>query len=177
VTSTVRRSVAALALGAALVTAGCGTSTADKAAVVDGTVIRETDLQAAMSEINGMDPALLQEQLTPSGTLTALVQAPVVLDYLEGKGIVVSDSVASKEAAARGVQEPSETTLQIIKLASAISAAQQSGQFAEADAQALSEQLRSQDVEVNPRYGAFNPDTASVQLGQPSWVEAFDAGP
>lgn len=175
-TSTVRRSVAALALGAALVTAGCGSSTADKAAVVDGTVIRETDLQAAMSEINGMDPALLQEKLTPSGTLTALVQAPVVLDYLEGKGIVVSDSVAAKEAAARGVQEPSDGTLEVIKLASAISAAQQSGQFAEADAQALSEQLRSQDVEVNPRYGTFNPDTASVQLGQPSWVEAFDSG-
>ena len=175
-TSTVRRSVAALALGAALATAGCGATTADRAAVVDGTVIRETDLQTAMSEINGMDPALLQEQLTPSGTLTALVQAPVVLDYLEGKGVVVSDSVASREAAARGVDEPSEGTLQVIKLASAISAAQQSGQITEADGQALSEQLRSQDVEINPRYGEFNPDTASVQLGQPSWVEAFDSG-
>ena len=32
------------------------------------------------------------------------------------------------------------------------------------------------DVEVNPRYGTFDPDTASIQLGQPSWVEAFDAG-
>ncbi len=175
-TSTVRRSVAVLALGAALVTTGCGATTADRAAVVDGTVIRETDLQAAMSEINGMDPALLQEQLTPSGTLTALVQAPVVLDYLAGKGVVVSDSVASREAADRGVAEPSEGTLQVIKLASAISAAQQSGQLTEADGQALSEQLRSQDVEVNPRYGAFDPDTASIQLGQPSWVEAFDAG-
>ena len=175
-TSPVRRSVAALVLGAALVTAGCGATTANRAAVVDGTVIPETDLQAAVSEINGMDPALLQEKLTPSGTLTALVQAPVVLDYLEGKGIVVSDSVASEEAASRGVAEPSEATLSVIKLASAISAAQQSGQLTEADAQALSEQLRSQDVEVNPRYGSFNPDTASVQLGQPSWVEAFDAG-
>ena len=117
-------------------TAGCGASTADRAAVVDGTVIRETDLQAAMSEINGMDPALLQEQLTPSGTLTALVQAPVVLDYLAGKGVVVSDSVASREAADRGVAEPSEGTLQVIRLASAISTAQQSGQLTDADGQA-----------------------------------------
>ena len=175
-TSTVRRSVAVLALAAALGTAACGASTADRAAVVDGTVIRETDLQAAMSEINGMDPALLQEQLTPTGTLTALVQAPVVLDYLAGKGVVVSDSVASREAADRGVAEPSEGTLQVIKFASAISAAQESGQLTDADGQALSEQLRSQDVDVNPRYGAFDPDTASIQLGQPSWVEAFDAG-
>ncbi len=130
-TSTVRRSVAVLALAAALGTAACGASTADRAAVVDGTVIRETDLQAAMSEINGMDPALLQEQLTPTGTLTALVQAPVVLDYLAGKGVVVSDSVASREAADRGVAEPSEGTLQVIKFASAISAAQESGQLTE----------------------------------------------
>lgn len=173
-TSSPRRSVAVLALAAALVTAGCGAGTADRAAVVDGTVITETELRAAMTEINGMDPALLQEQLTPSGTLTALVQAPVVLEYLEGKGTVVSDSVATREAAGRGVEDPSDGTLQVIRLASAISTAQQSGQLSESDGVALTEQLRSQSVEVNPRYGAFNPETASVQLGLPDWVASAD---
>ena len=79
-TLSVRRSVAVLAVGAALVLAGCGGPAGpDRAAVVDGRVISETAVQSAMSEINSMNPALLQDKLTPTGTLTALVQAPVVL--------------------------------------------------------------------------------------------------
>ncbi|GAA4396788.1 hypothetical protein GCM10023168_01070 [Fodinibacter luteus] len=174
-TLSVRRSLAALAVGAALVTAGCGAAGPDRAAVVDGTVISETHLQTAMAEVNGMDPALLQQPLTPTGTLTALVQAPVVLGYLGERGIVVSDSLARREARERGVTDPSEGTLDIIRLASSITAAQQSGQLTEADGAALTEQLRSLDIEVNPRYGTFDPDTASVQLVSPEWVTPVDA--
>jgi hypothetical protein len=177
VTLSVRRSMAALAVGVALVTAGCGVAAPDRAAVVDGTVITERDLQVAMSQVNGMDPALLQQPLTPSGTLTALVQAPVILDFLEGKGVVVSESVATREARDRGVSNPSEDTLSIIKLATSITAAQQSGQLTEADGQALTEQLQALEVEVNPRYGAFSPETASIQLVAPEWVTSVDAAP
>jgi hypothetical protein len=175
VTLSVRRSLAALAVGAALVTAGCGSSGPNRAAVVDGTVISETTLQQAMEEMNSMDPSLLQQKLTPSATLTALVQAPVVLDYLADKGVVVSDSVATKQAADRGVHDPSEGTLSIIRLAGAITAAQQSGQFADSDAIALTEQLRALDVDVNPRYGAYDPNTASIALTTPEWVEPANA--
>ena len=118
-TLSVRRSVAALAVGAALVLAGCGGPAGpDRAAVVDGQVISETSLQAAMSEVNAMDPALLQAKLTPTGTLTALVQAPVVLTYLDGLGVRVSDSVAKQDAQKRGIADPADSTLAIIKLAS-----------------------------------------------------------
>jgi hypothetical protein len=177
VTLSVRRSIAALAVGAALVTAGCGVSRADQAAVVDGTVITERDLQVAMSQVNAMDPALLQEPLTPSGALTALVQAPVILDHLDGKGIVVSESVATREASDRGVADPSDDTLSIIRLATSITAAQQSGQLTEADGVAVTERLQALDVEVNPRYGAFSPETASIQVVAPEWVTPVDAAP
>ena len=175
----VRRSVAVLAAGAALVTAGCGSGTSgpDRAAVVDGTVISETDLRAAMSEVNAMDPALVEQQLSPSGTLTALVQAPVVLSYLGTKGVIVSDSVATREAQRRGIRNPSDATLEIIKLASAISSAQSNGTFTEDDGVALSEQLSAQDIVVNPRYGTFDPQTASVALGSPEWIRPGDAAP
>ena len=175
----VRRSVAVLAAGAALVTAGCGTgdSGPDRAAVVDGTVISQTELRSAMSEVNAMEPALLQQELTPSGTLTALVQAPVVLDFLAGKGVVVSDSVATRDAQGRGIDSPSDSTLEILKLASAIQSAQQSGQITEADGAALSEQLAAQEVVVNPRYGTFDPTTASIALGTPEWIRPADPAP
>jgi hypothetical protein len=176
VTLSVRRSVAALAVGAALVLAGCaGPAGPNRAAVVDGEVITETSLQTAQSEVNSMNPALLQAKLTPTGTLTALVQAPVVLTYLDGLGVRVSDSVATLDAQKRGVANPADSTLEIIKLASAISTAQGDGKLTDADAQALTKQLQSLKIDVNPRYGTFNPQTASIELTTPGWVTPLNA--
>ncbi len=175
----VRRSLAVLAAGAALGTAGCGSSDSgpDRAAVVDGTVISQTKLRDAMRQVNEMNPPLVAQELTPSGTLTALVQAPVVLDFLEDKGVVVSDSVATRTAREHGVTNPAEGTLEIVKLATAIRGAQDSGSITEADGQALSQQLSSQEVVVNPRYGTFDPQTASIALGSPEWIRPVDAAP
>ena len=171
-TLSVRRSVAALAVGAALVLAGCGGPAGpDRAAVVDGRVITETAVQSAMSEVNSMNPALLQDKLTPTGTLTALVQAPVVLDFLSGLGVKVSESVAMADANKRGVSNPSDSTLEILKYASAIGLAQNEGKLTDADAQALTQKLQGLSIDVNPRYGTFNPKTAAVELTQPGWVK------
>ena len=175
-TLSVRRSVAALAVGAALVLAGCGGPAGpDRAAVVDGQVISETSLQAAMSEVNAMNPQLLQQRLTPTGTLTARVQAPLVLTYLDGLGVRVSDSVARQDAQRRGIADPADSTLEIIKLASAISTAQTEGRLTDADAATLTEQLKALDIDVNPRYGTFNPETASIELTTPDWVTPLNA--
>ena len=175
-TSSVRRSVSALAVGAALVAAGCsGPAGPDRAAVVDGHVISETSMQAGMAEVNAMDPQLLQAALTPTGTVTALVQAPVVLTYLDGLGVRVSDSVARKAAAQRGIADPSDSTLEIIKLAMAISSAQTDGKLTAEDQASLVEQLKSLKVDVNPRYGSYDPNTASVQLTTPGWVTLQNA--
>jgi hypothetical protein len=168
--------VAALAVGAALVLAGCGGPAGpDRAAVVDGRVISETAVQSAMSEINSMNPALLQDKLTPTGTLTALVQAPVVLSYLSDLGVKVSDSVATADAQKRGVSNPSESTLEILKFASAIGLAQNEGKLTETDAQALTQKLQGLSIDVNPRYGTFNPQTAAIELTQPAWVKPLPA--
>ena len=175
-TLSVRRSVAALAVGAALVLAGCGGPAGpDRAAVVDGRVISETAVQSAMSEINSMNPALLQDKLTPTGTLTALVQAPVVLSYLGDLGVKVSESVATADAQKRGVGNPSDSTLEILKFASAIGTAQNEGKLTDSDGQALTQQLQSLSIDVNPRYGTFNPQTAAVELTTPAWVTPQNA--
>ncbi|MFL6080187.1 MAG: hypothetical protein ACJ714_09700 [Ornithinibacter sp.] len=171
-TLSVRRSVAALAVGAALVLAGCGGPAGpDRAAVVDGQVITETAVQSAMSEVNSMKPALLQDKLSPTGTLTALVQAPVVLSYLSDLGVKVSESVAKADAQKRGVSNPSDSTLEILKFASAIGLAQNEGKLTDSDAQALTQKLQGLSIDVNPRYGTFNPQTAAVELTTPAWVK------
>jgi hypothetical protein len=168
--------VAALAVGAALVLAGCGGPAGpDRAAVVDGRVITETAVQSAMSEVNSMNPALLQDKLTPTGTLTALVQAPEVLSYLSDLGVKVSESVALANAQKRGVSDPSDSTLEILKFAAAIGQAQDEGKLTDTDAQALTQKLQGLSIDVNPRYGTFNPQTAAVELTTPAWVTPQNA--
>jgi len=167
--------VAALALGAALVTAGCGDTQANRAAVVDGTVIPETEVQATMAEVNGMDPALLKDKLTPSSALTALIQGPVILDYLASKGVVVSETVAREDAKQRGIEDPSDGTLEVIRLANSLSTAQQNGALGQGEAVELTQKLTSLKVSVNPRYGTFDREQAVVGVTTPSWVTPYDA--
>lgn len=173
VTLPVRRLAVALVLGAALATSGCGNTEANRAAVVDGDVITETEVQEAMSQVNAMDPALLQSALTPSSTLTALIQAPVVLDYLAGKGVVASESMAREDARQRGVNEPGDGTLEIIRFATALTAAQQNAALGQAEQIELTEELRQRDVVVNPRYGVFDPESAAVSATTPAWIEPY----
>ncbi len=175
VTLPVRRLVAALALGAALVTSGCGTTEANRAAVVDGNVIPETEVQEAMTQVNAMEPALFSQPWTPTATLTALVRAPVVLDYLAGKGFVASESKARQTARDRGIKDPGPGTIEIIRFATALTDANQSGRFGDAEGQELSAQLRAQDVVVNPRYGSFDPETADIAVTLPPWVTPYNA--
>ncbi len=175
VTLPVRRLAAALVLGAALVTSGCGNTQANRAAVVDGHVIPETEVQEAMAQINEMQPALFQQALTPSGTLTALVRAPVILDYLGKKGFVASESRARQEARDRGVPDPGDGTLQIIRFATALTDANTSGNFGDTETIELSEALRAQDVVVNPRYGEFDSESAAIAPTVPGWIEPYNS--
>ena len=112
----------------------------------------------------------LNEMFPPETTATI-----AVLHYLDGLGVKVSDSVAKQDAQKRGVADPADSTLEIIKLASAISTAQGDGKLTDADAQALTKQLQSLKIDVNPRYGTFNPQTASIELTTPGWVKPLNA--
>lgn len=174
-THPVRRAAAALALAAALVTTGCGATEADRAAVVDGTVITETEVQAVMSEVNGMEPALLQEKLTPSSALTTIVRARPAIAFFAEKGVVASDTVAEQEARSRGVENPSDATLEVIRFVHALRQAAAGQRFTAEDETELITRIQEQHVEVNPRYGAFDPDSAAVAATLPEWVTLYDA--
>ncbi len=91
VTTPVRRVAAALALGAALVTAGCGTTEAGRAATVDGRVITENEVQVAQAQINKTFPGA---NLTGDQVLGRLIGAPVYLDEIAQQGAPVSESLA-----------------------------------------------------------------------------------
>ena len=129
-----------------------------------------------MAEVNAMDPTLLQAALTPTGTVTALVQAPVVLTYLDGKGVRISDSVAEDASAKRGIAEPERLHPRDHQAGDRRSPRRRPTASSPADDQAaLVDQLKALKVDVNPRYGSYDPNTASVQLTTPGWVTPQNA--
>ena len=175
----VRRSLAVLAAGAALVTAGCGSSASgpDRAAVVDGTVVSQTELRETQAELNSLEPNPFGQQLTPQATLMYLVQAPTLIDVLAEKGAMVSDSVATRFAQDRGVRDPGDGTVQVIRSLAAQSTAQNGGQWAGEDQVAFNETLAAQTIVVNPRYGTFDPQSGLVSMASPAWIRPVDATP
>lgn len=171
----VRRLVAALVLGGALVTSGCGVGEANRAAVVDGRVIPETEVQSVVRQFNAMQPPKTQEPITPSAALTVLVQAGPALRFLEGKGIVASRTVAVQEAQKSGVSDPSDGTIEVLRFIDALDQAQNSTQLTAEDQAAFSKAIADQRVEVNPRYGTFDKEQLSITPSLPQWVQPFEA--
>ncbi|MGL4175866.1 MAG: hypothetical protein ACRCSN_07280, partial [Dermatophilaceae bacterium] len=76
------------------------------------------------------------------------------------------------DAAERGVDDPSESTLEILKFNRALGQARESGALDEAQGQQLTEQLAALEVEVNPRYGVYDARNVSVQPGSPGWISS-----
>lgn len=173
-TSTARRTVAALALGAALVTTGCATP-ADRAATVDGRVITETELQQATQEINRMSPPLVESKVSPSAVLGVLIQAPTLFEVLGPKGAVVSDSVALKKAQEHGIENPSQATLDVLRFDATIQGANTSGTVTQADGEAFAEKIDALDIKVNPRYGTYDAKDRQIKAVTAPWVTLTDA--
>ena len=138
VTLSVRRAVSALAVGAALVLAGCGGPAGpDRAAVVDGQVI--SNLAAV-----GHGPGQLHGPRTAAGEADPHGH-PDRAGPAAGGARTTSTTSGSRSPTRsrcrtpRGAASPTQadSTLEIIKLASAISAAQSNGRLTEADAAEL----------------------------------------
>ncbi len=159
VTLPVRRLAAALVLGAALVTSGCGTTQANRAAVVDGSVISETEVQTAQAQINEAFPTA---NLSMQDTLSRLIRAPYEIDYVAAHGNPQSESVARSQYPG---QDPDPATIELLR-------GELSRQFLdETGKQEVTKTLQALHVTVNPRYGVFDAGSAEIVPTLPGWVQ------
>ena len=152
-----RRLTAAAAIAAAaLALTGCGR--ADTAAVIDGHVITESGVLAASEQIGQYATAALP----PQDILNRLVVLPPVLDVLAERGVTISDAAA--RSAVSGITDPSPYLLDLARLDLAI------GQMTQEDMQEVVSRLQEADVDINPRYGSFDPQQAAVVATDPEWI-------
>ena len=127
-----------------------------------------------MAQFNSMKQPRL-DPLTPTSTLSLLVQARPALQYFDEHGVVASESVAEQEAQSRGVRNPTDATLEALQFLDALQQASDSGAFSQADQQDLIQRIADQKVKVNPRYGTFDPTNISVTQTQPAWITPYAA--
>ena len=151
-----RRLIAAAIVTAALVLTGCGR--ADTAAVVDGHVITES----GVLEVSDQIAEYATSPLAPRDIVNRLVVLPPVLEVLGERGVTISDAAA--RSAVSGIADPSPYLLDLARLDLAI------GQLTPEDQQNVIARLQEIDVEVNPRYGSFDPQQAAVVASDPDWI-------
>lgn len=155
---TLRGPLAAVALAAALSVSGC--STADTAAIVDGTTISEKDAQTAARQIN---EAFHPEQpLDTPGAVASLISAPMInaVALAAGKG----ESDSSARAAMPDLADPAASTLELVKANFAWQ------KLTDQEKQSVLDDLKKVKVTVNPRYGTFDPSTGSLKAVEPNWL-------
>lgn len=151
-----RRLIAAAIAAAALALTGCGR--ADTAAVVDGQVITESGVLAASEQV----AEYATQPLPPADIVNRLVVLPAVLDVLGERGVTISDAAA--RSAVSGITDPAPYLLDLARLDLAI------GQMTQEDMQNAIGRLQEADVEINPRYGTFDPQQAAVVATDPDWI-------
>lgn len=146
-----------------MVLSGCGS--ADVAATFDGRTVTEQQVADAVRDIN--KAFQLQEPYTPQRALTSLIRAPYLIEYGQAHGNPQTESGARAQL---NISNPSPATLEIIRAEGVI------GGLTADDEKALTDQLAKLVVDVNPKYGEFNPNALAVTPSLPSWIEP-PAGP
>lgn len=172
---TTRRTIARWAVGAALgatALAGCtSTPTSDTAAVVDGSVIKESDVQQAASQLT---TAVTPEQpVSPGQVLDLAIKAKAINAYAEDRGRAVAPSVVRAPFAEKGINDPNPVALDVLGSIQALNQFRDpaSGQLDQVTGQAILEKLTKASVTVNPRYGTWNAAETSLAADTPDWLD------
>lgn len=149
--------VAALLTAAALALSACTSPPMDHAATVNGQVISETDLHEATAQFNTVS----QQPVVPGQVLNVLAQLPVLSEMASGAGAPITDHQLLTEVRGVGIEEPNQLLLDYVR---GLVYLQTVG------GQVPPEQLTGLDVEINPRYGSWDPERAAVVPQVPDWI-------
>jgi len=141
------------------------------AAVVDGKVISQSELETAQVEV-----APLIAGITPSDILAVLIAAPIYLQAASDRGVGVSEADAEKllvdTATQAGLPADRVYGAGALDIARLSLASSNLSKLDGADAILAEVQaaVGKQTVVVNPRYGTFDPASGTVTLAEPKWI-------
>lgn len=160
-------------------TTGCAGVYPDAAAVVNGTTIPESDLDAVAKDLQ---PYLQPGQSLPrQNVLTALIVQPFVADRLKASNTMVSLDQAANElhraaaqgrsldASAVGPQEWSRPTKALAQAQIGLET------LSAAERDRVADAIAKAKISVNPRYGEFEPP-GRISPPVENWIEPQASG-
>ncbi len=146
---------------AAVLLSGCAGSgvSSGQAATVDGTTIAASDLQEVTAQFN----AVAQQPTTPTQVLDTLIKAPALEEMVAGSGQEITDNeLLAQLAQLPGA--PAEPNRLMADYLHGLVYSQMVGDSAPPDL------FADLDVQVNPRYGTWDPETVSLADATPEWI-------
>jgi hypothetical protein len=165
---TVTRRVGRLSVAAgllALALTGCTTfQKGSTAAFVDGQPISRSEVAQVTQQYNDNLSTSAQDRLQEPQTLGLLILAPFVLDQAKASGSWVPDE--RYNAALAKVPNASPGTKDLI----GVSIALQPGVLSDKDVTAIVAALKKADVQLDPRYGTFDPSTGGFLPPNNNWI-------
>lgn len=167
-----RTAVVAGLLAGALLLGGCA-ATPGTAAVVEGRTISRTMLDAAEQDLSAVIPGV-----TAQAILMGLVAAPYFIDAAAEHGVGVSTEQARAliESRTEGADLPETQTfgpgaVEVIRFTLAVQALRGLPD-GETVLQEVDAEVRSLDIEINPRYGELDPASATIVATTLPWIAA-----
>jgi len=157
-----------LLLSAALALSACGgAQQSGAAAIVDGKVIRDQDVQMVSSQLN----AISQEgqKLSPDNAVLTLILAPYVL--AEAKRLNKSVSEADARKVIAKVAKPAPSTVTFVQMQLALQGLDQASKAA------IVQKLGKAKITVNPRYGTFDATQIAIIPTAPNWIKPQATSP
>jgi len=154
------------AIGAVSLLGGCGFEERQQAAaIVNGQVIHETDVQQTYDQLKAA-----KMNFAENIVVTALVAAPLLKDAVSKSGSWQPDETYASVIAS--IPGATDTTKQFVEAVALI----QSQRMTPADVAAYRADLKKADISVNPKYGSVvQSDEGPVYftIGQktPNWVK------
>lgn len=156
-----------LVLGATLALSACGTQQPGAAAIVNGTAIRDQDVQKVAVQLNALPE--IQEKLTLNVILLDLILAPYVLTEADKAGKTVPEAEVRKIV--DKVPNPSPATTDFVRMQLAIPG------LSKASRSSILATLAEAKITVNPRYGAFDLKQAAILPITPNWIKKVNPTP
>jgi hypothetical protein len=155
--------VPALLLGATLALSGCEAAqqAGGAAAIVNGTVIPDEDVQSVSRELSALSSN--GEKLSLSDSLLNIIVAPYVLAEGKRLGKEISKDAVSRFAAE--VPHPSAPTVSLLQMQDVLPRLDQ------ANRDTIVKQLAQAKITVNPRYGTFDVTQVALTRKAPNWIK------
>ncbi len=181
------RLIPALALTATLTLAGCSGVGSDLGVAVEGDEYSVTELQQATTQLNEVaanltEPQPAFQQTGPQQVVADLALLPLLDRIFAGSPAEVTEAQVRQFLGSAGVTEPGEATLEAAR------SRQYQGMLSDptvfqdpamADVLARAQSVTQADldeieVEVNPRYGAWDVANGGMVPGVPEWIQTSD---